>query len=273
MTAKKVIYDFGANNGDNIEYYLKKCDILVAVEANPILCEIIESRFGDEISNGCLVVENCVLTDDSNSGDVFFYRHKTNHVLSQYPAPVNIDKFEKIVLPSKSVIDIIRKYGDPYYIKIDIEHYDEKILESLFSHGIMPEFISAESHTINIFCLLVGLGNYRAFKLVDGPTVSKVYSKHTIVTIDNHTVVHSFPHHSAGPFGDDIQGEWLTSDRLFSKLSSEGLGWKDIHASNSRIANDSSLLKVSKNYKYSISSKYMKYFYSLLLKTKRLLLR
>ena len=34
---KKVIYDIGSNNGDDIPYYLMKCDKVVAVEANPLL--------------------------------------------------------------------------------------------------------------------------------------------------------------------------------------------------------------------------------------------
>jgi hypothetical protein len=31
----KIIYDLGANNGDDIPYYLLKADTVVAVEANP----------------------------------------------------------------------------------------------------------------------------------------------------------------------------------------------------------------------------------------------
>ncbi len=42
---KKIIYDFGANNGDDIPYYLKKAELVVAVEANPSLCQKIEERF------------------------------------------------------------------------------------------------------------------------------------------------------------------------------------------------------------------------------------
>ena len=33
----KIIYDIGANNGDDIGYYLKKADQVIAVEANPDL--------------------------------------------------------------------------------------------------------------------------------------------------------------------------------------------------------------------------------------------
>ena len=45
-----------------------------------------------------------------------------------------------------------------------------------------------------------------------------------------------FPHHSAGPFGNDISGPWMTSDNIFKVLSFAGLGWKDIHATNTKKA-------------------------------------
>ena len=59
---KKIIYDLGSNNGDNIPYYLLKSDLVVAVEANLKLCEIIKKNFKKVIDNGKLVVENCIVT-------------------------------------------------------------------------------------------------------------------------------------------------------------------------------------------------------------------
>ncbi len=55
----KVIYDLGANTGDDIAYYLKKADKVVAVEANPTLAKQIESKYSAAISEGRLFVENC----------------------------------------------------------------------------------------------------------------------------------------------------------------------------------------------------------------------
>src|ERR1700733_12071289 len=117
---KRVIYDFGANTGNDIPYYLKKADVVVAVEANPALCKSIESRFNHELSAGQLYVENCVLTDGIEA-DVDFYIHKRAHGGSQFPKPNDrdIDDFSKIRLPSLSPKNLIEKYGEPLYIKID----------------------------------------------------------------------------------------------------------------------------------------------------------
>jgi FkbM family methyltransferase len=228
---KKIVYDLGANNGDDVDYYLKKADVVVAVEANPRLCREMESRFRGAIAAGRLFVENCVLTAPGAEGEVDFYIHKRNHVLSQFPRPDEdvIDRYQRVLLPAQSVSSLLAKYGDPYYIKIDIEHCEETILMELFQAHIRPPFISAEAHSFKVFALLVGLGEYNAFKLVDGKTVSKKYRKCQIA-VDGETESYSFSFHSAGPFGEDIAGNWLSADDFFTLLAAKKLGWKDIHA-------------------------------------------
>jgi len=229
----KIIYDFGANIGDSIPYYLKKADVVVAVEANPALCAIMKSRFAHELSVGQLHIENCVLTA-TLEGDVRFYVHKQIHFVSQLPKPTKdyIGSFDQIILPSLSPASVIAKYGEPFYIKIDIEHYDQAILSSLFLNKIYPQFISAESHNIDIFALLVACARYNAFKLVDGRSVCEKYKNLSFISEDGNPESYSFPFHSAGPFGEDIFGNWMPANDFFLLLASEGLGWKDIHATN-----------------------------------------
>lgn len=231
----RVIYDFGANNGDDVPYYLMKADLVVCVEANSELCERIRKRFQREITDGHLVIENCVLTDKEHSGQVEFYISRRSHVLSHFLKPPNDAQgnFEKVYLPSKTAVSIVEEYGAPYYIKIDIEHYDAQILRHLFEFGIRPPYISAESHSADVFSLLVGLGGYNSFKLVEGGSVSDVYSRRTVKRLrENDEVSHSFPRHSAGPFGNDIDGTWMSADDFLLFLALAGLGWKDIHATN-----------------------------------------
>jgi FkbM family methyltransferase len=229
----KIIYDVGANNGDDIPYYLHKADFVVAIEANPVLSGAIIERFPTEVSAGRLVVESCAVTVDSTEAAVPFYIHKRYHVQSQVPRPPDdqIGEFEKIDVPSKSLISIINNYGTPHYIKIDVERYDKILLKGLFRHAIFPAYVSAESHEIEVFATFVSYGGYKAFKLVDGPTIPHVYGHHKISTIFG-PIDYSFPDHSAGPFGNDIEGQWLTASTFFKVLADAGLGWKDIHVSN-----------------------------------------
>jgi FkbM family methyltransferase len=229
----KVIYDFGANNGDDLPYYLQKGDRVVAVEANPLLASEIEQRFAREIAERRLLVENCVVTDEDAAENVPFYLHKYNFQLSQFPRPTksNIANFQEVLLPSKSVSNLVATHGDPFYIKIDLEHYDEVILRRLFQQNIRPPFISVESHSIEVFCTLVSLGKYNSFNIVDGNSVAERYKCRTINSNVGQTA-YSFPHRSSGPFGDDIDGPWWTASQFFYLLAFERLGWKDIHATS-----------------------------------------
>jgi hypothetical protein len=73
------------------------------------------------------------------------------------------------------------------------------------------------------------MGKYNSFKLVEGGSVSRDYKNHKIIT-PNGNEVYSFPHHSAGPFGEDVNGDWMPAGVFFRLLGLAGLGWKDIHA-------------------------------------------
>jgi hypothetical protein len=114
-------------------------------------------------------------------------------------------------------------------VKIDVEGYDHVVLREVFSAGIRPRFISAESHHIEVFASIVSLGGYKAFKLVDGPGVGVRYGD-CVINTRHGQQRYSFPTHSAGPFGEDISGPWIAADNFFKLLAMVGLGWKDVHA-------------------------------------------
>jgi FkbM family methyltransferase len=229
--AQGVIYDFGMNNGDDVEYYLLKDATVVGVEANRSLCELVEQRFADEIDAGRLVVLNVALSEQESSSPGPFYVHKTNHVLSQLPRPPEeeLHNFDEIEVSCRTPASIVREFGKPSYVKIDVEHFDLAVLNNLFAAGIFPPEISAESHCADIFACLLANG-YRSFNLVDGLTVAKRYRRTTISTPEGPKEFR-FKEHSAGPFGEDISTPWEDPDTFFYTLASAGLGWKDIHAS------------------------------------------
>ncbi len=226
-----VIYDFGMNNGDDVEYYLLKARRVVGVEANTSLCEFVEQRYESEIASGRLTVLNVALAEQESDAAISFYLHKTNHVLSQLPRPAEAElhNFEVVRVACRTPANIVREFGEPIYIKVDVEHFDLAVLKNLFAAGIFPPEISAESHSADIFACLVASG-YKSFNLVDGPSVASRYGRTKIATDDGPREF-AFKEHSAGPFGEDIRTPWEDADTFLYTLASAGLGWKDVHAS------------------------------------------
>ena len=227
----KIIYDFGASRGENIPYYLLKSDLIIAVEADPRNCQHIEKKFYNEIKSGKLILEKCILAEKNEKIEKF-YIHKNNYLLGQFPRPIdslNNDFFE-IEISSKDVLEVIKFYGKPYYIKIDLEEYDEIILKRILSNNIKPNYISVEATNPNIFKLLYSLGEYNSYKLVEGNNVEYVY-KNLKIYIKSIINKYSFPKNSSGPFGNEIYGAWINKENFAELMEFKSWGWRDIHCS------------------------------------------
>ena len=232
MEKISTIYDVGMNNGDDTGYYLAKGHNVIAIEANPTLCRIAENRFSKEISQGRCTILNVGVADKSGLMD--FYLNTENHITSTFIPQPNEDKIYEI-FPTKveKLSDIIKKYGDPIFVKIDIEGMDFIVLREIFLAGIIPINISAESHKIDVFCMLVSMG-YDEFKLVNSASVSKDFANHEIRLLNGETVPFGFKHNSSGPFGEDLPGRWLTKEYVLNQFSSREHTWQDVHARNAR---------------------------------------
>jgi FkbM family methyltransferase len=231
MAIEKVIYDFGANEGSNLPYYLARADRVVAVEANPKLVSLLRDRFAGEISSGHLVVEP-VAVSDGTSDDHEFYIHKKDSGWSQIdtPSEEKIRNFTKISVESVAGVDLVSKYGEPHYMKLDLEGYDSVLLRHLFSHDIRPRYLSAEFHKASVFTTIYEEGCYEWFKLVEGNR-SRGSSYSTQNPGSNgrlERVAH--PKEGAGPFGEEVPGPWVVGRNFFHALGLAGIGWRDIHA-------------------------------------------
>ena len=235
---KKIIYDLGCHNGSNIPYYLLKADLVVAVDANPKLCEAIKYKFEKEIQEKRLIVENCIISHEASGEKKSFYIFEQLDVASTiYPEiklylenkEIKKSDYTKIEVVSKNILDLIYEFGDPFYIKIDLEHYDHIILQEILNNKITPKYISAECHNLEVFNLMTNNDAYNFFKLSKGNDLH--LEKYHIKNLSGLEINYEFPPHSAGPFGDDIKGDWLPKDIFESHFFlNGGPSWVDIHA-------------------------------------------
>lgn len=233
---RRLVFDLGMNNGDDTEYYLAKGYDVVAVEANPFLCDLASERFVDAISNGRLTILNFAITESIK--DCVFYVNTENHHWSSLDinwAGRNNTNIKPYSVKGTILSHIIESYGCPYFLKIDIEGGDMTALHQLLDSKLTPQFLSVEDCRFGFEYIevLYKIG-YRRFKL----------SNQSMVPLMEDLLIHHHFHlGSSGMFGDELPGEWLTYESFLdiyerTVRSRESLiriaapnVWWDIHCS------------------------------------------
>jgi FkbM family methyltransferase len=205
---KRLVFDLGMNNGDDTEYYLAKGYTVVAVEANPHLCQLANFRFEDAIANGMLKILNFAITDDNK--DCIFYVNNENHQWSSLDitwAARNGMNVTPCPVQGTTIPWIVDNYGMPHFLKTDIEGGDITVLRQLLDSSLIPQFLSIEDCRFgyDYIDLLYKIG-YRRFKLSDQSLVP---------FMQDLSVQHVFSLGSSGMFGDQLPGVWLDRDSFF----------------------------------------------------------
>lgn len=239
--SRPIIYDVGMNNGDDSDFYLKKGFDVVGIDANPKSCASCEERFAREIRAGRMRVLNVGVGEVEEERPFFV---NPDDPLSTF-LPDEWERGERDWRPSndwtsvmiriQKLSSIIREYGDPFYVKIDVEHFDHLVLYDLLWEGIAPPYISVEAQTIDVYCILVAM-RYEEFKVQRGCKISTANSNRVFHDLSGQPFAHQFSSLSSGPFGEDVPGSWLNKLDGLSSLLDVGLGWVDLHARSAGIA-------------------------------------
>lgn len=216
-----LIFDIGMHKGKDTDFYLKKGFKVIAVEANPALVETARFKFMDEIKTGQLVIIDKAINNES--GSLRFYINEAKDdwgsIVPGWNSTGN-ETVREIEVQAVLLEEIVKEFGMPYYMKIDIEGADIICLKSLYKLGSKPQFISCEllsPHNFNtrdIDCLdilahLKVLGYNRFY-----PSNQKLNEtlKCSDPSKEGIYVDYQFDGESSGLFGKDISGEWLLYD-------------------------------------------------------------
>ena len=249
---QKLVFDLGLNNGDDSAYYLHLGYRVVGVEANPLLASQCSKRFEREIRAGQMTVVNAGIL--KQPGEFTFYRCLREDRWSTFNPDFNSDlgECEKLKVSCITVQQLIKDYGQPFFIKVDLEGAEFQVLEMLTA-ATAPAYISLEFlYTQPFLERLVGLG-YSAFKFVDGlnfyasPPILKHQIGWRILRKLGTTfpVFHAamcrlpqrlrpkqewnpagqyspdgyaFTYHCSGPFGEQAYGSWMAADVAARRL-------------------------------------------------------
>ena len=231
-----LIYDFGVWNGDDTQFYLAKGFRVVAIEANPQLAERNARRFASEILSGQLTLLNLGLADRATV--LPFYISLATSEQSSFDGKMARRKgpVRETAVETVSPADLWSAFGVPYYLKIDIEGYDQFIIASLRDLPDVPRYVSFEcayEGWNGAIGLLSDVG-YARFKAVDQMKVPS--TKLPQPSREGRYVDHSFHAGSSGPFGAETPGDWCSADAVQAALDDlrrrnpDNKGWIDIHA-------------------------------------------
>lgn len=250
-----LIYDVGANNGDDTQHYLSQGYRVLAIEANPALARAILQRFDSTSAAERLVVLNVGIWETDGSAP--FVINDDHDEYSSFVPDVGArdgSRSHVIEVPTRTFSGIVAQFGTPHYLKIDIETADGLCLDAL-TPADPPTYVSIEAHTLDYLHRLTALG-YRRFKAVDQSSHGWSHRTFNNATklgrLGRRTEIlrrralrrigrgPEWPAGSSGPFGEATPGPWRSAEEVsadwvsFSRRERAGrlnpAGWYDFHA-------------------------------------------
>jgi len=251
---RDLIFDVGMNDGRDTEYYLHRGFRVVAVEANPVLCQAAARNFSTAVKDGRLIIEGVAIGRDRGELPFYISSHDIWSSFDRACATKQGSTCTTIQVSCVRMADLFLKHGVPHYLKIDIEGADTHCLADL-DGSCLPDYISFEDgpETEEDLKRLYPLG-YRRFKLINQsglafrsdfepePLSKRLYRR---LRRKSRNVFHgrwyndwNFQIGSSGPFGEETDGRWASIEDFLKlrhrwrELQSQHDGefWYDVHA-------------------------------------------
>ena len=227
------IFDIGMYDGCDTAYYLSRGYSVIAVEARPDLVQRAARRFADEIAAGQLIILNVAIAE--SNGEKSFW------VCDDFPVWSSLNKAiasrddascHPIEVKTVTFETILKQFGAPHYLKVDIESADHLCIRDLKGQRNLPTYISVETECIgsnqyiaeeafleNIH--LLNRAGYTRYKLVNQQTLMPINHINLKSAFQRHTIEQhkkeldqrchwNFCEGSSGPWGEDIAGPWMT---------------------------------------------------------------
>jgi len=258
-----LIFDIGADTGDDTAYYLHKEYRVVAVEPNPASASRLRERFADEISAGRLTLLEVAISTSESAAEFWICDDLPAwSSLDRQMASKNRSRHHRVFVATCSFRSLLESFGIPLYCKIDIEGSDKTCLDDM-DPGTKPAFVSVEMVykdsrlALEPSCALLdrlsSLG-YRRFKVISQVThrqppnwflqfkavvpwrvslrITRLEGMFRRYRPDGNW---AFDGHVSGPFGEETHGSWLTDQQTRRMIeiiqrNRDASDWFDIHA-------------------------------------------
>lgn len=240
--------------GRDTAYYLHRGYKVVAIDANPRLIEEARRRFPDEVESGRLTLLNIGIAFERKRSRLYYNEDdlgaaslNASHVERIHTIT---DFFDVQCIPFGGVL---REYGVPYYLKVDIETLDRACLVTIDAANA-PAHVSWENgdDALENLSHLRSVG-YKYFKLINQVTFRELSREESLWNRAryrwNRTLGRpelpcrtsdgwEFRAGCAGPFGPETDGSWRTHEGILTQWNAfcrrhpdfARRGWYDFHA-------------------------------------------
>lgn len=236
----ELIFDIGMHVGADSLYYLRKGFRVVGVEARQDHCETARKAAETFEHEQFDIVERALAERTGQTISFWINDAKDDWgSIHRWAAEQGAKgTAREITVRTITLHDLLAEYGDPYYIKCDIEGADEVFVEQLLQTRIRPPYVSIEATRAEDLARLFAAG-YSRFQLVNqllnNDTKEPNPAREGIFTGT------AFTQSMSGLFGRDLPDnkwvdfstamrallEWYSLHELDTSLVA---GWLDIHA-------------------------------------------
>ena len=219
-----LVYDVGMNNGDDTAYYLHRGFRVVAVEADPDLCQVAAARFEKEVRDGRLQIVNLGIA--AKPGVLDFWICEKNRVWNSFDRKIASRDglpHHSIQIPCQTFGWILANYGIPHFLKIDIEGHDYLCIEALKGASDLPAYLSVELGNLDRFLVQLTELGYSGFKCISQyhflPLQLPPVAEQLALEAGRASGLRqfngwSFPEGTSGAFGEDTLGRWLDREEV-----------------------------------------------------------
>jgi FkbM family methyltransferase len=191
----KRLFDIGANRGLYADANENKYDEIILVEANPKMCDFLSKKYEGKSK---FKVVNVIVS--SKEETPFYVCENADTISTADEEWIHQSRFSKDYnwqrisnVESKSVDNLIKQFGSPTFMKIDVEGYEYNVITSVSSKISPLCFEWAEEKKVEILLTLEYLHKIG-------------YDKFALQMRDDYTYVVN-------------EDDWITFDSIYTNMS------------------------------------------------------
>jgi FkbM family methyltransferase len=243
------VIDIGMYNGADTRYYLECGHDVLAIEANPALCDAAREKFTPYLQSGQLKILNVAVCNQSGPIELkVVARDLGASSINSEAVRFPLGSFQ---VAAKSLPEILQQHGKTDFIKIDIEGADRECVLSL-TPEMAPRYLSFEApaEIDDLIGHLARIG-YHRFKVIQQTTFRSLPRQARVTDRLIRRVIRTLGHdqpryvrrhgkfflveHSAGPPPWESDGRWESADEVslqWRRAANCGVlsSWYDVHA-------------------------------------------